>query len=189
MVPCMWKWHWTWPWIRSNNLCLCWHVFMFEYICQRREGRERETASPRACQGFRLCLWHALALWSLPVCLSCHLSISCVISHHHCVCLSLCLSAPRSLPLSRSCCSSKLLNVATQNHFSPGSSIRMTPLFWNRLCLTSRASCHFVSYSRYHLLNGQFVTHSHEYALCPMSFSFLIAILELCVAIYLSSKD
>lgn len=95
------------------------------------------------------------------------------------VCLSVCLSAP-PLPLCRSCCSSpKLLNVATQSHFSPGSGIGMTPLFRNRLRSTSRACCHFVSRSRNHLLNGQFVTRPREYALCPVGFSFLIAILAL----------
>lgn len=102
--------------------------------------------------------------------------------------LPVCLSAPLSLPFTRSCCGSKLLNVAAQNYASPGS-IRELSLFRNRFCLTSRASCHFVSYSSNHLLNGQFVTHSHEYALCPVGFSFLIAILVLCETIYPSSED
>lgn len=165
-------------WMRSNTLSLCWHMFMFVFVS---EGKSQRNDIYSSMSGIQV--------------ITCFSSLVSSLYLHHCLShglpssqfLPVCLSAPLSLPFTRSCCSSKLLNVAAQNYASP-SSIRELSLFWNRFCLASRALCHFVLYSSNHLLNGQFVTHSREYALRPVGFLFLIAILVLCVTIYPSSE-
>lgn len=152
-----------------------WVVKIYFYVSCRRE---RKMTSLPACQGFRLYLWQVLALWGLPVCLR-------VIPHHH----SVCLSAGLSLPLSRH--SFKLSNVgSTEPPFPRQQASEWHHYFWKQIVFDVKGVLPFcVVLLNIISLNGQFVSRSYSHALCPVGFSFLIAILVLRITIYLTSRD
>lgn len=152
-----------WSWMRSNAHSPCRHTSVFACICQRGAATEIKTATLQ----FVTCFF----LGSFPVCphvTFCPLvSLPCLS-----VCLSVCVPARPSLYITATSHWMK----GYWSTFPPGSSIRTTPSFWNRLHLKSRASCHFVSHTGNHRLNDHFVIHPREYGLFSFFFSLLIAI-------------